>query len=212
VYLYEGNSTSGATLAHGLGTAPGFVLVKSIAAGNDWYVQHSSINPNEFLRLNTTIAATADTSIWNNVAASSTLVTLGNAGELNSTSYNYIMYVFSPKKGFSKFETFDGNGNANGPFIYTGFRPSMMFIKKAGGTGDWMLFDDKRLGYNPDNNALNPNLTDAAGTTDYLDILSNGFKLRTSDALVNGSATQYVYAAFAEFPIVSSNDVPVVAR
>ena len=116
------------------------------------------------------------------------------------------------KKGYSKFGSYTGNGNVDGAFVYTGFRPAFFMIKKTNATSDWYLWDNKRLGYNVANYSLSPNATFAKNTTVAVDLVSNGAKLRSLHTEQNGSGSTYIYAAFAEFPIVSSNDVPTVAR
>ena len=115
-------------------------------------------------------------------------------------------------KGYSAFGKYIGNGNADGPFIYTGFRPAYVYIKAIDSTDAWILYDDKRLGYNPNNAYLFPNATNAESDVTRIDLCANGFKLRTTDAGDNGDGTNYIYMAFAEFPFVSSNSIPTVAR
>jgi len=108
--------------------------------------------------------------------------------------------------------SYTGNGNADGTFVYTGFRPGWIMMKRTNGTPNWMLYDSKREGYNQENAYLEPNTTQEEYLTVDIDILSNGFKIRDAATSVNGTPDPYLYAAFAEFPIVSSNDVPGVAR
>ena len=122
------------------------------------------------------------------------------------------MYAWTPIKGYSAMGFYEGNNNADGSFIYTGFRPAWVIIKNYPSDGDtWGVWNDKALGYNPDNNSLHPNSTAVEGTGDYIDLLSNGFKLRNVAPAVN-EAQYYIYMAFAEFPIVSSNSKAGVAR
>ena len=121
----------------------------------------------------------------------------------------YIAYCFAPIQGFSKFGSYVGNGNIDGPFVYTGFRPAFILIKDTVAAQNWLLWDDKRLGYNPENNPLLPNQNSAEETNNEIDILSNGFKMRSA---TYNAANNQIYAAFAEFPFVSSNDIPGVAR
>ena len=120
------------------------------------------------------------------------------------------MYLFTAKQGFSKFGSFESNGNINGSFCWLGFRPAMVITKSIDSTSSWQIFDNKREGYNVDNDALVVEATTAEVTTDYIDLLSNGFKVRsTSDP---GVAETYIYMAFAEAPFVNSNGVPCNAR
>jgi hypothetical protein len=119
------------------------------------------------------------------------------------------------KKGYSKFGKYIGNGNADGSFIYTGFKPAFIICKITSAASNWRMFDNKRLGYNVDNNPLYPNVTNAEGTENNIDILSNGFKWRTTDGALNGSGSSYIYMAFAEEPLVANsgtNGVPATAR
>ena len=122
-------------------------------------------------------------------------------------------YVFADVQGFSKFGTYKGNANADGPFVYTGFRPARIMLKDTQDASTWMIMDNKRSGYNPTNNRLYAH-TQAVeeGAVDRFDILSNGFKIRTSDADTNCSSCNFIYAAFAEAPFVNSNGVPCNAR
>ena len=121
-------------------------------------------------------------------------------------------YLFSEKQGYSKFGSYTGNGNADGAFVYTGFKPAFILLKNSSGSSDWQLIDNKRLGYNVDNNRLKANETQTEDTTDYLDLLSNGFKIRSTSSDYNTSGITFIYAAFAEAPLVNSNGVPCNAR
>ena len=190
------------------------VWVKSLDSGDDWAVGHSAMGWTKYLKFNATEAASTYVGIWNDTAPSSTLVTIGNNSIVNTqTTRGYIMYAFAEKKGYSDYGAYTGNGDNDGPFVYTGFRPAWILIKGTENTWDWELYDDKRVGYNASggNKVLQPNNTSGEATED-IDILSNGFKIRDSGNRLNSSTNQYIYAAFAEFPIVSSNDIPVVAR
>ena len=139
-------------------------------------------------------------------------ITLGDGAGINTTS-DYLIYAFAPKQGFSKFGTYEGNGNADGTFVYTGFRPACVLIKGIGGTVNWNMFDTKRPVYNPADPPLWPNASTAQTDPYPIDILSNGFKARTTSSQVNATTTDpYVYAAFAESPLVNSEGVPSNAR
>ena len=212
IYIYTGTSSTGDTIAHGLGTTPEFIIVKGLNYAQNWSVYTQTVGNGGRLRLNTTAAIQTGSDYWDSTSPTSTLITLGANAEINSSSYNYIMYAFAPKKGYSKFGSYTGNGNADGPFIYTGFRPAFLMLKRTDTTGSWFMFDNKRLGFNPDNDRLFANATNAEATTDCLDLVSNGFKIRNNDADYNASGGDYIYMAFAEFPIVTSNDIPVTAR
>ena len=138
------------------------------------------------------------------------LFTVGTDDGVNKDSVEYMAYCWKEKQGYSKFGSYEGNGNTDGTFVYTGFRPAWIMTKSFDSTSDWHIFDNKREGYNVDNDPLLANATTAEATTDMIDILSNGFKFRlTSDPNV---AETYIYAAFAEAPFVNSNGVPCNAR
>ena len=211
IYQYTGTG-SAATIAHGLGATPELIICKKTSGTNGWFVQHGSLGPTKYVMLDLTQESITNSTPWNDTAPTSTLFTLGTGSGVNVSAGTFMAYVFAPKKGYSKFGTYYGNGNVDGTFVYTGFRPAWIVLKISNTTGDWYLFDDKRVGYNVDNNALLANSTVAETTTDYIDILSNGFKLRSTLGVINGSANPIIYMAFAEFPFVSSNSIPTVAR
>ena len=211
MYKYGGNSTSGATIAHGLGKTPKMIFIKNLDIADEWIVYHNSIGNTKYMILSTTAAQTTASNIWNDTSPTSTVFSLGNTGVVN-TGNDYMAYVWADVKGYSKFGDYTGNGNADGTFVYTGFRPAWILIKRTNGTLNWMLYDSKRTGINQENAYVEPNTTQEEYLTVDIDILSNGFKIRDTATSVNGTPDPYAYAAFAEFPIVSSNDVPVVAR
>ena len=210
---YTGTTTGGETIPHGLGVAPDMVIVKKLSTTSDWKVYHSGVDataPQDYaLTLNTTAARDDSVGPWYDTAPTSTLVTLGT--DNNSDSVTYIAYCFASIKGYSKLGAYTGNGNADGSFVYTGFRRSFVMVKKTAGES-WAIIDDKRLGYNVANYQLFANATSIDTTETRADIVSNGFKVRTTNGEYNTDTGTYVYAAFAEFPIVSSNDVPGTAR
>jgi hypothetical protein len=217
VVSYTGNGTSGATFGHGLGTTPAYTIVKNrSSSGTNWMGFHKSLGNTKSLLLNSTEVPRTNVVFWNNTSPTSTLITLGNDSDVNTNGNNYIAYCFAEVKGFSKFSSFVGNGSTDGAFVYTGFKPSFVMIKSSssGGAGyNWGVWDNKRLGYNVDNNDLRINLTNAENTDDSIDLVSNGFKMRTdSGGFGGGSGTTYIYMAFAENPFVSSKGIPCTAR
>ena len=213
MYKYVGNTTSGATIAHGLGVIPKFIMVKSTDQTSNWQLQHVSTGPTKYLELNSTIAAGTATSRWNDTAPTSTVFSLGNTNTVNDASYTYIAYVWADVKGYSKFGSYTGNGNADGTFVYTGFQPAWVVAKRTSGTGGWRMWDNKREGYNGDNVNLYANLANAEESDGTLvDFCSQGFKWRGTSVDYNGSGSTYVYAAFAKHPLVSSNNIPGTAR
>ena len=212
MYAYAGTSAAG-TIAHGLGTAPECVIVKKVTGVDAWWMYHKDMGTANYGVLNTNGAIASNTGAWNDTAPTDTLIHLGDAGNTNSSSggNTYIMYAFAPVKGFSAISSYRGNGNTDGPFVQTGFRPAFVMIKYHS-AGNWYIFNNKALGYNPDNEMQYADLSNAEGTTDAIDFLSNGFKLRHTDTGYNANNETYYYIAFAEFPFVSSNSKAVVAR
>ena len=205
VVTYTGNRTAGATVGHGLGVAPQLIFVKSRAiSGFGWRTYHASVGNTKYLTLNSTDAAITFSGDWNNTTPSSSVVTLGADGGSGNYSTNdtttYVAYCFAPVVGYGNGLSYVGNGSADGPFVYLGFRPKLILIKCSSTTGNWVLLDAEREGYNVDNDPLFPNLSDAEGTTDLLDITSNGFKIRSTNADVNASAATYIVYAWASNP------------
>lgn len=221
ICTFTGNQTSGATFGHGLNTAPKMVWVKERSpAGNNWKVGHASVGFTKFLALDTTGAATTDSAHWNDTAPSSTVVTLGNDTGINQNTATYVAYCFAEVEGFSKFGHFEGNGSTDGPFIYTGFKPRWIMIKRYDSTESWPILDTARgsgnfgsdagtSGSNPtagnDLNAVLVASTSAAEEDNptgsrRASYLSNGFKVRTTNTAMNASGGDYLYMAFAESP------------
>jgi hypothetical protein len=210
IVTYTGNGTSGATVGHGLGVAPRMVITKKRETGGTdgwWATYHASLSANTNLMLNSTSAA-AGTASWTQgiiggVSSSTFTLTSGGTGaaNVNDNTYDYVAYCFAEVAGFSKFGSYTGNGAADGPFVYCGFRPRWILIKRTDASNDWYLNDTARNDYNVATKTLNPNLSAAEGTLyNYLDILSNGFKCRTADGGSNANGGTYIYAAFAEAP------------
>ena len=215
IATYTGNSTNGATRGHGLGVVPHMIVVKNRSDDDQkWYIYHhknTAAPETDYLELNST-AATTDQAGWNDTAPSSTLVTTSDGSEVNASSKNYVMYSWAGKQGFSKFGSYIGNGNASGPVIWTGFKPAMIIIKKTSATGNWVIYDNKREGYNPKQDDIKLNTNAAEGDNERVLLLANGFKVNKSDAVVNTSGATFVYMAWAEAPFVNSNGVPTTAR
>jgi hypothetical protein len=200
---------STATIGHGLGAVPKVIITKKRSAADNWFTYHHSIGNGKYLLLEATDAEATSSNVWNDTSPTSSVFTRG--GPANDSGATYVAYCFAEKTGFSKFGSYTGNANAsNAPFIYTGFKPAFVLHKRTDSTSDWDLFDNKRVGYNVDNRILAPNTNAAEVTATKIDLLSNGFKLRTSTG-GNYSGT-YIYMAFAEAPLVGSNNVPCTAR
>ena len=203
---------SNATIGHGLGVAPKFTIIKRTSGAEEWSVQSSVIGLSNYLVLNSTNGS-AGTSGALISAVSSTTLTVDSNSVVNGSGSTYVAYCFAEKTGYSKFGSYTGNGNADGTFIYTGFKPAVIIIKRTDSTGNWNIIDNKRLGRNPNNPRLTPNANTAEDSADATtDILSNGFKLKSTSQYVNYSGGSYIYMAFAEAPLVGSNNVPCTAR
>jgi hypothetical protein len=200
VVTYTVGSNTSQTIGHGLGVAPQLLLVKERNQANNWQVYHASLGNGNFLYLNGTNASAAN-NLWNNTSPTSTVFSIRSGGSANFyDGKDQVCYAFAPVAGYSSFGSYTGNGSTDGPFVYTGFRPRWILYKRTDTTGYWLLVDALRNGFNPDNNTLCPNLSDAEDPTDVLDILSNGFKLRVTGSSSNASGGTYIFAAFAENP------------
>ena len=202
VVTWTGTAANG-TIGHGLGVAPKMIICKSRGDAASWGVWHTSLTSyTYYLKLNTTDAqATAATTLQ--AAPSATLISLGSSNIFNSNQ-PMVMYAFSEIAGFSKFGSYTGNGSADGPFVYCGFRPKYVMVKESSGTNaasaEWVIKDTSRNNYNTANLSLRANSATAEDSGDQIDILSNGFKLRASGFYVNESNGTYIYMAFAENP------------
>ena len=213
IIAYTGSTRTSDILPHGLGAAPGMIIVKSIDGAREWVVFNKGMNPTApedyYMALNDTYAALNNTASFNDTAADTVNFTIGTDAQINAAD-DFIAYLWAPKQGYSKFGSYEGNGNADGTFVYTGFRPAWIMTKSVDSTSAWHMFDNKREGYNVDNDALVADADSVEATTDMLDILSNGFKFRI--ATDPNVAETYIYAAFAEAPFVNSSGVPCNAR
>jgi len=203
VVKYTGTGTTG-TVGHGLGVAPSMIIVKSRSfAGSDWDVYHASTGNTGRLFLNTT-AAFQTVDVWNNTSPTSTVFTVnGSRSDVNASSETYVAYCFAAVKGFSAFGSYTGNGSSDGPFVYTGFRPRWIMVKRTDSTSNWYAYDSSRNTANPESLALYPNASYTEDTEIYVDFLSNGFKCRSS-TVANISGGTYIYACFAEVPFKSA--------
>jgi hypothetical protein len=211
---YTGTGAN-ATVGHGLGAVPKWIIVKRLDSGTtNWQVYHSSMGAEKYIQLNTTSGQNDSDVLWNDTEPTNQVFSLGNYSHINNSGSPHIAYCFAEKTGYSKFSSYTGNGNVDSPFIYTGFKPAWIMIKKtSSGTGrGWFIFDNKRIGYNPKNYVLEANDTAADGTNDRIPSSPNGFKLRTTDLILNESGVNYIYMAFAEAPIVGTNNIPATAR
>ena len=205
---------SAATVGHGLGVVPKMLMIKDLSAATDWTIYNVGVGNTKRLVLNTTGAQEDDASFFNDTTPTSSVFSIGSSSAVNLSGRNYICYAFTDIVGYSKFGSYTGNGNANGPFIYTGFKPAFVMTKKSSGTGAWAMMDNKRPGYNVTKNYLqaNDSTTEHVDVSFNLDLLSNGWKARHNNGDFNSSGQTYIYMAFAETPLVGSNGVTAKAR
>jgi len=207
-------------IGHGLGAVPEFWFIKSRQiASKQWGVYHKDSNAtpqNYYLTLHTSNGAAAASSWWRNEAPTSTIIKTGEQDDVNRAASNYICYAWTSVQGFSKFGKYVGNANADGAFVYTGFKPAWVMVKGISNGYHWRIHDNTRDPHNEVIERLSSNSSDAAyaGTSgnDTMDFLSNGFKLRSSRSDTNVSGITYVYIAFAENPFVTSTGIPTTAR
>ena len=211
-----GTGSAGATYGHGLGAVPDVIINKGLNS-NEWYSYFKAIGGGtHWIDLSGTGAKVDDANMWNDTDATSTLFTVGNSGGSNGSSVEYIAYCFTSIQGYSKFGSYTGNANDDGPFIYTGFKPKFAIFKASSASGEgWAIRDSARSPFNQISHKLSANVNAAEGTTaddNDCDFLSNGIKLRSNDNQMNKTGTTFIYIAFAEHPFVSSEGVPVTAR
>ena len=211
IVSYTGTG-SNATVGHGLGVAPKMIITKARGTTNNWGTYHESLGNTDAVFLNLTAATDTASTYWNNTSPTSSVFSVGSAAGTNPSA-TMIAYCFAEKKGFSKFGSYTGNGNNDGAFIYTGFKPAFVINKiYSGTTSSWNIFDNKRDGFNDQNKQLYADLSNAEASGGKIDLLSNGFKVRSSSDEVNGSGYGYIYMAFAENPLVGTNNIPATAR
>ena len=213
IISWTGTGSAG-TVAHGLGSKLDLYIVRNRSDTEDWIVYHganTSAPETDYLALNLTNATGDSSGVWNDTAPTSSVFSVGTANSTNGSSDNMIAYCFTEKKGYSKFGSYTGNGNADGAFITTGFLPAWIMVKPIDATQNWQIHDLKRLGYNIKNYNLSSNNSAAEAENDFMDILSNGFKIKRADVL-NVSGDRYIYWAFAKAPFTNSNGVPTNAR
>lgn len=224
IVTWTGNGSSSATVGHGLGVAPSMIILHARAgtnAANNWFIYHKNLSSNNNLMF--TNAGQQGTGTFSSgVIATPTSSTIGftagsTVNNVNESGTTYVAYCFAEVKGFSKIGRYNGNGAVDGPFVYTGFKPAFVIIKRFDGTGNWIMFDNKRPNYNVIPFGLFPNLSNAeVNDVQYygFDLLSNGFKIRNTVAYGGeyNDPGAHIYMAFAEQPLVGTNNVPATAR
>tara|TARA_B110000305_G_C19355668_1_gene596639 strand:- start:39 stop:1076 length:1038 start_codon:yes stop_codon:yes gene_type:complete len=203
------------TIGHGLGAVPDWLMIKNRSSGSrKWQLWHNGLTgTNKYLAIDRSGAELTDSASWDNTAHSNTVWNTYGSGEANQNGENFVCYAWTSIQGFSKFGSYTGNGNANGPFIYTGFKPAWIMTKQINGGSSWIVHDNKRDPINAVTEYFTVEEPDAAGTlANSFDLCSNGFKVRTSNGDRNSSGDSFAYWAFAESPLVNSEGIPNNAR
>ena len=215
IVKWTGSGANG-TIGHGLGSVPKAVIVKKLNSSENWFSYHEPLGNTGRLHLNTTDAVANNSGYWNSTTPSSSVIYLGSNGGNNASGDTYLAYCFADVQGYSKMGSYVGNGNADGTFVYTGFKPAWVMVKKYSATENWQMTDSVRdNNVSPNFARLMANTADAEATNTTwatIEKFSNGFKLGGTDGVSNGSGTSYIYMAFAEAPLVGTNNIPCTAR
>jgi len=211
IYKITSPASGSYVLKHGLGKKPKMVIVKDLEAVQKWMVWSDTFSnaTNDYIKLNSTDAKLSYSTCWGTMNSTDCTISVGGTLDANN---DHVVYIFTDVNSYCKHGSYTGNGNANGPFVYTGFKPAWVLQKNVSATQGWQLQDNKRNGFNGANKLLQPNDSAAESDVNRIDILSNGFKVITTDAGQNTSGASYIYMAFAENPFVASNFVPATAR
>ena len=212
ISTYTGTG-SNATVGHGLGITPKMFIVKRLNTTGAFRTYHEATGNLGQMALNATDEVSDVAAMWNSTSPTNSTISIGTHAGVNASGGTYVAYCFADVQGYSKMGSYIGNGHANGTFAYTGFKPAFILVKNTGNSArNWQIYDNKRIGYNVANYRLPPNTNGAEETNVNIDILSNGFKARSTDADLNASGATYIYMAFAEEPLVSTNGVAATAR
>lgn len=202
IVTYTGDGVAGRTVAHNLGVAPAMIICKNRVSASNWRTYHTSLGATQAVVLDGTGAAQTQTYFWNDTAPTSSVFSVGTNADVNENGAAIVAYLFAAVPGFSAFGSYTGNGSTDGTFVFTGFRPRYVLIKRSSGVDNWFVYDTARGSYNLVSQTLQPNSSGAEDTTvNQIDILSNGFKCRSSNTATNQSSETYVYACFAENPM-----------
>ena len=210
IVSYTGTG-SDANVGHSLSSAPQLIITKSRSATGDWKVHTSAIDGSWDVGTLNSTAAFGNSSY---TAPTNSIFYVGTGAPTNASGVTYVSYLFHSVKGYSKCGVYSGNGSTNGTFVYTGFKPAFVMIKKTNSTQNWGIYDNKREPFNTNDAVLFPNVTttETSSVSYALDFVSNGFKQRATGNQSNGSGQTYIYMAFAENPFVTSSGVPACAR
>ena len=214
IVQYLGNGTAAHTIPHHLGAIPRMIIVKKNADA-EWQVYHASIGNGNVLHLDTASAVEDVTNRWNDTTPTSSVFAIGTSGNVNGNDARYIAYCFADVQGYSKFGSYIANANANGPFVYTGFKPAFFLTKNTTQATDWIMYDNRRDGFEPQNKEFRANAADAERNAEdnNVQFCANGFKLRNAGTKSNAdSSNLFMFMAFAEQPLVTSTGVPATAR
>jgi len=197
------NSSGSKTLGHGLGKAPAMYVLRGVGEGTSWGVYHKSLGATKYLNFNSTNGSASSTAYFNDTEPTSSVLSVGST----LTGSSLICYAWAQIEGYSNFGTYIGNGNADGPFIYTGFRPRMLFFKRDTNGHNWITFDTATVTFNPVNEYANWDTGNASGqnASDKIDVLSNGFKLRSTGSSFNHSGSTFIYGAWGDVPFKYNN-------
>ena len=214
IVKWTGTGSAG-TLGHGLGAVPNTIWVKKTSEADDWFIWHTALGGLGKINFNNNSAAQNDTGYWNNTTPTNQVFSVTSNGANNASGQTFIAYCFTNIKGYSKFGSYTGNNNANGAFVYTGFKPAFIIVKPSNYADNWHIIDNK---INPTNAMdkhlfVNLNAAEASSSAYDFDILSNGFKPRSNNSAFNGSYN-YIYMAFASEPLVANvgASIPATAR
>ena len=216
IISYAGTG-SAATVAHGLGVAPAWILLKDRdSASHDWFNYHQSLGNGKYMRTNSTDGEATASTIWNDTSPTTSVFSIGTNENMSTSGNNFIAYCFAEKKGYSKFGKYTGNGDANGPFVHTGFRPSWIMMKQTGNSKNWVMSDLARSDVpngNVNDQVVYANLNNSEESSSGLsiDIVSNGFKIRGNGGDRNIDGSTYIYMCFANNPFVTSTSIPATA-
>ena len=213
IVSFTGNG-SARTISHSLSAVPKMYIVKNRSTADlQWRVYHASLGATKFMCLDASQAVGTASSVFNNTEPTSSVFSVGTDDAANKNGDSLIAYLFAEKQGYSKFGSYVANGGgADSTFVYLGFKPAWIMVKKSSGTQSWYIGDNKRLGYNPKNENVNADTSGAEFSQDNWDVLSNGFKIKNNGAGVGTDGDTYIYMAFAENPFVTSSGVPATAR
>ena len=208
IVTYAGDHNDGRTVSHSLGVIPEMIIVKRLTNADPWIVYHKAMDGDEYLNLDNSVAKNDVSNHWDasGTRPTSSVFSVGDNNSTNGSSQNYIAYLWASVSGYSKVGSYEGSGDSDGVFIYTGFKPAFFMVKNIDEANSWRTWDNKRVGYNEVEHYLSPDTTSVEGSINLdIDILSNGIKLRNTNDSANKSGNTYIYLAFAETPFKYAN-------